>query len=433
MVADTAPGGDPIATLPAGPPVGLRRCHDCDLLIEIGHLAEGSRASCGRCGALLLAHNRDPARRALSLYVAGLVLWIVANAFPFMTLKLEGREQGTVLLSGALSLYRDGLWQLALLVVLFVIVFPLLKILINLGVLSALHLDRRPAYIAPLFRMVDRLRPWAMTEVFLLGVLVAYAKLLDIATIDVGPSLLAFVALIVTLVAADAAFHPSDVWDHVQAAPPAAPPLRERAGLVSCHACQFVCRLTDHTPGVHHRCPRCGAPVHRRKPNSLSRSWALGLAAVILYIPANLYPVMTVISFGRGSPSTILGGVQELFAHGMWPLALIVFFASVTVPVLKLIGLFSLLISVQRRSRWRLRDRTVLYRIVEAVGRWSMIDIFMLSILVALVRLGAIATVEPGVGAVSFAAVVVLTMFAAMSFDPRLLWDAGGANRDRSQ
>jgi len=140
---------------------------------------------------------------------------------------------------------------------------------------------------------------------------------------------------------------------------------------------------------------------------------------------------MTVISFGKGDPSTILGGVKELFLHGMWPLALIVFFASVAVPVLKLVGLVSLLVSVQRGSTRRLRDRTALYRIVEAVGRWSMIDIFMLSILVALVRLDAIATIAPGAGAISFCAVVVLTMFAAMSFDPRLIWDAAGANRDR--
>jgi len=269
-----------------------------------------------------------------------------------------------------------------------------------------------------------------MTEVFLLGVLVAYAKLLDLATIDIGPSMIAFVGLIVTVVAADAAFHTSDVWDHVKTAPTALPPLDQRESLVGCHACHLVCRVPEHAGHDERRCPRCGATVHRRKPNSLSRSWALAVAAVILYIPANLYPVMTVISFGRGDPSTILGGVRELFAAGMWPLALLVFFASVTVPVLKLIGLVSLLVSVQRRSRWRLHDRTALYRIVEAVGRWSMIDIFMLSILVALVRLGSIATIEPGVGAISFASVVVLTMFAAMSFDPRLLWDAAGANRD---
>jgi paraquat-inducible protein A len=416
--------------------LGLRRCHDCGLLQELPPIPEGTEARCGRCGALLAAHRRDAARRALALYVTALLLWVVANIFPFMTLSIEGRAQSSVLVSGALSLYHDGLWELALIVFLFVIVFPLGKILINMSVLLPLHLGRRPRYIARLFRWMEALHPWAMTEVFLLGVLVAYAKLIDLASIGLGPSMLAFVGLIVILVAADAAFDPADIWEHIQRSSwiPSVDIVgtpEARARLVGCHACALVSRLPDMHPGEEARCPRCRAALHRRKPNSLSRSWALVIAAMILYIPANVYPVMTVISFGRGAPSTILGGVSELLLGGMWPLALLVFFASITVPVLKLIGLISLLISVQRRSRWRPHDRTVLYRVVEAVGRWSMIDIFMLSILVALVRLGSIATIEPGVGAISFAGVVVLTMFAAMSFDPRLLWDAAGANHEQ--
>ncbi len=392
----------------------------------------GAQAKCGRCGAVLLAHRRNPAERALSLYLGALVLWGVANSFPFMTLKLEGRAQPSLLVSGALNLYRDGLWELAILVFLLVIAFPLLKILVSLAVLVPLHRGRRPRFMAPLFRLVEVVHPWAMTEVFLLGVLVAYAKLIDLATIEIGPSMIAFVALIVTMVAADAAYDPDDVWEHVQRAPLGPPPPpAEQARLVGCHVCELVSRLPVLARGQEGRCRRCGALMHRRKPNSLSRSWALMLAAVVLYVPANVYPVMTVISFGRGAPSTILGGVSELLEGGMWPLALLVFFASITVPVLKLIGLAYLLVSVHRRARGRVRQRTVLYRIVEAVGRWSMIDIFMLSILVALVRLGSIATIEPGVGAISFAGVVVLTMFAAMSFDPRLLWDAAGANHER--
>jgi paraquat-inducible protein A len=134
--------------------------------------------------------------------------------------------------------------------------------------------------------------------------------------------------------------------------------------------------------------------------------------------------VLTLISFGQGSPSTILGGVVELGAAGMWPLAALVFFASIMVPVLKLIGLVYLLVTTHLGSASHLRRRTRIYRIVEQVGRWSMIDVFMISILTAILRLGALASVFPGPGAVSFCAVVVLTMLAAMSFDPRLMWDA---------
>ena len=154
------------------------------------------------------------------------------------------------------------------------------------------------------------------------------------------------------------------------------------------------------------------------------RTASLSLAALILYLPANYYPVLTVIQLGAGAPSTILGGVRELMDVGMYPLAALVFFASITVPVVKLVGLAILLISTRTGYRRRLRDRTVLYRIVDAIGRWSMIDIFMESILVALVQFGAIVTIDPGIGAVAFAAVVILTMFAAQSFDPRLMWDA---------
>jgi paraquat-inducible protein A len=193
---------------------------------------------------------------------------------------------------------------------------------------------------------------------------------------------------------------------------------------LSCRGCGLVLSAAAELAP----CPRCGAKLHRRRPNSLTRCAALVATAIILYIPANVYPVMTIISFGSGFPSTIIEGVKELLAGGMWPLALLVFFASITVPVLKLLGLIFLMLSVRFKSRWRLRDRTLLYRIVDAIGRWSMIDIFMVSILVALVRAGSIATIEPGVGATSFAAVVIITMMAAMSFDPRLMWDAAEEN-----
>ena len=201
-------------------------------------------------------------------------------------------------------------------------------------------------------------------------------------------------------------------------------------GLLVCHSCRKVSRPAPGALGHAERCPRCGAPLHARKPDSLARTWALTLTAAILYIPANLLPIMTVVMSGRGEPDTILSGVKELLIGGMWPLALLVFFASITVPVLKLLVLVYLLISVQRRSQWRPRERTVLYRLTEAVGRWSMIDIFVIAILVTLVQLGALATIEAGPGAVAFGGVVVTTMLAAMSFDPRLIWDCQEESND---
>jgi paraquat-inducible protein A len=197
-----------------------------------------------------------------------------------------------------------------------------------------------------------------------------------------------------------------------------------KAGLVSCHACDLLVHQKSLARDLHPACPRCGTSMHQRKPDSLNRTWALLIAAAILYIPANVYPIMTVISFGKGTPDTIYSGVVHLIEAEQLPIAALVFFASIAVPVLKLVGLSYLLLSIQFKSIWRPRDRTVLYRVIEAVGRWSMIDIFMISILVALVKLGNIATIEPGAGATSFAAVVILTMLSSMSFDPRLMWDA---------
>ena len=163
--------------------------------------------------------------------------------------------------------------------------------------------------------------------------------------------------------------------------------------------------------------------MHQRKVNSIMRTWALVVAAIIFYIPANLLPITVVSSFRGTQADTIMSGVIYFIKSGMWPIALVIFTASIFVPLIKLIILTYLLVSVQRRSQWRKKDRTVLYRITEAIGRWSMVDIYVVTILVGLVKLGALVTIEAGPGAIYFAAVVVITIFAAQSFDPRLIWD----------
>jgi paraquat-inducible protein A len=194
------------------------------------------------------------------------------------------------------------------------------------------------------------------------------------------------------------------------------------SGCALCHECGLLCALPEH--GAHGvGCPRCGAALHPRKPRSLERAWAFLVAAALCYLPANLLPIMKITSLGRAQADTIMSGVVYLLTHGMWPLAIVVFTASVFVPILKIAILTGLLVSVHRASRWRPVERTRLYRITEAIGRWSMVDIFVVTILVALVRLGNLATVEAQPGAVFFGAVVVLTMLAAESFDPRLIWD----------
>jgi paraquat-inducible protein A len=194
-----------------------------------------------------------------------------------------------------------------------------------------------------------------------------------------------------------------------------------REGLLSCHACGLVQPLARTVEKQ--RCARCDAPVHRRNPDSIARTWALIISALILYVPANLYPVMHTASIVGSQDDTIMSGVALFWNDGDYPLAAVIFIASILVPMLKLGTLAFLAWSVQTRSVWRPRQRTTLYRVVEFIGRWSMLDVFVVTLTVALVRFKSLAVITAGPGALAFASVVVLTMIAAMQFDPRLLWD----------
>jgi len=397
-------------------------CHECDLAHEVQALPNGHKAHCQRCGAHLYHAETDDVDVPLAWAFGGLVLFFVANYFPFMTFKMEGREQVNNLVSGAIEFWNAGYWELASLVFFVSTLLPLLSLLLLVYLLLPLKFEKA-SWKGPLaLRVILALRPWAMMEVYMLGVLVAIVKLTDFADIVLGYGFYAFIILIFAVTFANVSLKPDVLWARVGAN------IDERSSgtvpgdLASCHGCAHVVPLVDaHRHGS--SCPRCNAALHHRKPNSLSRAWALLIAAMVLYIPANVFPIMTVISFGQGTPDTIMSGVVHLMEFGQVPIALLVFFASVFVPMLKIMILTFLLISVQFGFSWRPRERTVAYRITELIGRWSMIDIFMISILVALVKLDAIATIEAGPGAVAFAAVVVLTMLSAMAFDPRLIWD----------
>ena len=196
------------------------------------------------------------------------------------------------------------------------------------------------------------------------------------------------------------------------------------AALLSCHSCRLLSRMPGSGTASGAVCPRCGAALHARKPNSLSRTWALVIAALFLYLPANLLPIMLTSSLGKTTADTILSGVIYFIKTGSWHLALIILVASIMVPLIKLLVLIYLLLSVQFKWRWRPVDRSRLYRLTEAIGRWSMVDIFAVATMVALVKMDAFGTVESGPAAPYFGAVVVLTMLAANCFDPRLIWDS---------
>jgi paraquat-inducible protein A len=198
----------------------------------------------------------------------------------------------------------------------------------------------------------------------------------------------------------------------------------KQLGLVSCHDCHLLSRWQQLPSGQAAHCHRCGAALHLRKPNSIMRTWALVIAAFIFYIPANVLPITITTSLGHTQSDTIMSGVIYFLLHGSPEIALVIFSASVFIPILKLIVMAYLLVSVQRKSGWRPRDRTQLYQIVHAIGRWSMVDVYVVTILVALVKLGVFANIDAGPAGLYFACVVVISMIAAESFDPRLIWDA---------
>lgn len=406
----------------------LVACHECDFLHIREPVPEKGKALCVRCGAFLYGNIPNSLDRALALNTTAFLLFILANIFPFLSLKASGRVEENTFISGALALYRMGMPDLGVLVLLTSFLFPLVAIGGMLYILLPLKFGRRPSHLAPVYRLVRSITPWSLIGVFMLGVLISIVKLRDLATVIPGVSLYCFTALLIAWAAADAQLDPSILWPRMRSRTRAEPSaaMASEQNLLNCHTCALLIPESEAGAHGHGPCPRCGTPLHRRKANSITRTWALIAAAAILFIPANVYPVMTVIQFGRGEPSTILSGVVHLIEADMWGLAMIIFFASIVVPVLKLGVLSFLLVSIDKKSSWRLRDRTFLYRVTEAVGAWSMVDIYVVALLAGLVNFGALSTIRPGIGATFFGAVVVITMFAAHSFDPRLIWDEGG-------
>ncbi len=422
-----------MATRPA-----LRECFGCGQFQLVPALDPDMRSDCVRCGTALRRTRRDPLNRALALNATALVLFAVVWLAMLMKVSTAGIEHTTGLISGPVELARHGLWPLGLVVFFTTALAPAGKFVGTLYVLIGLRTPTPLPNLRGIFLLARKLGVWAMLEVLLLGVFVAYTKLGDLVHIEVGMAIYALGLLTVVTVWADTVLDPDAVWEAIERRGQTHGPMPEGAPLdfhpsaIGCEACGLVSVPASHDT----KCPRCGSKLHARKPDSLNRTWAFIFAAAILYIPANYYPVLTVIQLGAGQPSTILGGVEELLASRMYPLALLVFFASVLVPMFKLIGLAimlmaTMLVGTEMGTSVLLPQRTRLYYIVAWIGRWSMVDIFMESLLGALVQFGGVVTIAPGIGAVAFCGVVILTIFAAEGFDPRLMWDAAARNAHR--
>jgi paraquat-inducible protein A len=387
-------------------------CPDCGLVQLLPHPAPGQKAECSRCGKVLAGSVTGRIGAPLALAVAALALLIPATLSPLLLVSTHGATREGGLPSSASALWHDGFPSLGMLVGAFTLALPFVFLVLLIWVLASVRFGL-PGPIGSAFRWVKHLRPWVMTEVYLVGGFVSYSRIKVVSTVTIlagGWSLLA--AGLIMLVAVTQ-LDERTIWEMLRPASPAS------GKVIGCTVCDLI---IDERSATRH-CLRCGAKLYRRKPGSLQRTLAFVLAGYLLYIPANTLPVLTTVQMGREEHNTILSGVVELISNDLLPLAIIVFTASIVVPLVKLFGLTWMLLATRYGWTGALVARTRLYRFIDGVGRWSNIDIFSVSVLVAILQFGALTAVHAGPGLVAFAAVVIITMLATMVFDPRLMWD----------
>jgi paraquat-inducible protein A len=378
-------------------------------------LGRKQTAMCRRCDGTLAGPATGRVERPLALATASLVLLLASIIWPLMTVSSLGAARQSWLETCVTALWGQGFLSLATLVATFTIALPCLYLLMLMWVLFALRLDLGGP-LGSLFRWVQHLRPWMMIEVYLVGCFVAYSRIKVVSTIEIGIGgwclLGASLVFLLTLTQLDE----RTVWEAL----PVNAAIGKGKETIACTVCDLI--VTAATEGSH--CPRCAATLHARKPDAFRRTTALVVTGFLLYVPANVIPVLTTVRLGRADENTILSGVLELVHNDLWPLAIIVFSASIILPLLKLCGLTWMLIATRLRSRRLLVGRTRFYRMIDLVGRWSNIDVFAVSVLIAALRFGALTEVHAGNGLVAFAAVVIITMVATSVFDTRLMWDA---------
>jgi len=405
----------------AGPSAGIVGCPDCGTRQRLPAPARATVVRCITCdGTIERTHGRSLSA-ALACSLATLFFLIPANLSLFLRTDALGVSRSSHLASAASAMFSEGWPWLALVVFLFVVVFPIVRFALLTAVLGLLEYGRVEPWMGRAFRWSNRLETWAMPEVFLLGLAVAYARLADSIAVRVGPGAVAFIAAGVLALVVRATLDKAAVWERI--APDSCPADPEDA--IECQDCDLL--LPSHHEG--RGCPRCAAPVRRRKPQSISRTIALTLAALLLYIPANIYPLATLPINYKPTKYTVLQGVIDLAQAGLWDLAILVFSASFLIPFLKLVGLTWCVVSVLRRSDRHLVAKARTYRVVEEIGRWSMVDPFVIGAFVPVMNYNALIYGRAEAASVPFTAVVVLTIISAKTFDPRLMWDAAARRR----
>lgn len=397
-------------------------CPECDWLNSDYETEASTDLHCQRCGHTLYRCARHRASRLQALTYSALLMLAVALSFPFLGFATQGTPHYMTLTDTVTTLVSHHFMTLGIMIGVLLLVLPFLYLGLVAYLTFAIQYHRTLPGIRMAARTLASIAPWLMLDVFLVGILVALVKLHSIAKLELGLSFWAYCAATLLIARIWSLMDMPWLWDQLLG--PVAAPHKTHAGtarqqsLCSCECCSAI-QLMQTT-----HCQRCGHPVHSRRPHHLSITIALLLAASIMYIPANVFPIMDTTFLGQTQSSTIVGGIIQLWRGGSYPIAIIILVASILVPLAKIFVLAWL--CWQHHSQYALtaQQKQRFYQVTEFVGRWSMIDIFVVAVLTALVQQGNIMNVIPGPAILSFAAVVVLTMLAAMAFDPRQLWDA---------
>ncbi|HVN46130.1 MAG TPA: paraquat-inducible protein A [Steroidobacteraceae bacterium] len=395
-------------------------CSDCGTLQDLPPLAARAVATCPVC------RNRMESRAGRSLVLAWacsmatFLLLIPANALPLMRVSILGMTRESRIGSEVLSMWNHQWVVIALLVAALVIVLPLMRFGVLTVVLGLVQTGARSRWLGQAFRWTLQLDQWAMPDVFLLGCAVGYSRIRANLPVTIEGGGICIILAAITCMLTRAALDKRAVWRRID---PESELRQDSSPVTSCVACELVLPLEQQG----RRCPRCGLRVHGRKPYALMRTLALVIAGVVLYLPANVFPMSSDIQAGDRATHRIIDGIRELFAAGLWPLGIVIFCTSVAIPLLKLLGLGWLMLSIRRRSHRALVFKTSAYRIIDEVGRWSCIDVFTIAVFVPLLQFDGLVRSEAAPGALAFILVVVLTMWASRTFDPRLLWDAAGS------
>lgn len=390
----------------------IRLCQGCELPIDLVDVKPGKSAYCPRCGTQLYRGGTPSLSGNLAITLTCLLLFIPAHYFDFLTIRLVGVMIPASLPSGILALVNDGYPALALLVFFCSSLAPLLVLTSMVMTHLALHYHWFSTFRYSLL-IIQKLKPWTMIDVFLVSVAISCFKLSDYADIFIGPALYSLVLLQSLTVLLISRVSVQRYWEAWQ---PESQLQTETNKQVHCHHCHLSQCASAHCVRCHHR-------LHARKPLSIQRTWAFILAASVAIIPANLMPISVFITNGQRLEDTIFSGVAALINSGMYGIAAIIFIASIVVPVIKILGLMYLLLAIQFHRSLYHRQRMLIFYVIKWIGKWSVMDLFVISIMLTLIDRGQLLDFTPGYGAIAFGCVVVLTMFAAESLDPRLIWD----------